>query len=105
MPVEVHGLTVAVESPLPALGRAIVAADALASKRFAPQPVHGVGEVPVLARAALGRGDALDGPALLVDAHSTTWLAPGWRARADEHGHLHLAHAAYDAGRPLRSPL
>jgi N-methylhydantoinase A len=90
MEVEVRGLTVAVESPLPDLGRAAAAADGLAGRRFAAQRVHGAGEVPVLTRDAITDGTALDGPALVVDAHSTTWLAPGWRARADSHGHLHL---------------
>jgi N-methylhydantoinase A len=91
MEVEVHGLAVAVESPLPALGRARATADALALRRFAPQRVHDAGEVPVLARGSLRSGEQVAGPALLVDAHSTIWLAPGWRARADDHGHLHLA--------------
>ena len=90
MEVEVRGITVSVESPLPDLGRAVAAVDGLAGRRFAAQRVHGVGEVPVLTRTDCADRAAVDGPALVVDAHSTTWLAPGWRATADTRGHLHL---------------
>ncbi len=53
--------------------------------------VHGVSApVPVYDRARLGAGQRLAGPALITEQVSTTWLAPGWSARVDEHGNLLL---------------
>ncbi|MBX9813337.1 MAG: 5-oxoprolinase [Proteobacteria bacterium SG_bin5] len=55
---------------------------------------------PVLRRDALPAGFAIDGPAIIVDAVSTTMVEPGWRARVDAIGNLILdrtaprAHAA-----------
>jgi N-methylhydantoinase A len=81
LPVEVVSVQVAVEAPAPELPT-LAAADPLAGRRFAPQRVAGLAaEVPVVARDALAAGAPLAGPALIVDAHATAWLAPGWRAR------------------------
>ncbi|WP_354644848.1 hydantoinase B/oxoprolinase family protein [Kitasatospora camelliae] len=44
--------------------------------------------VPLLSRAALGRGDTVDGPAVIAESGSTTVVDPGWRARMAEHGQL-----------------
>ena len=60
-----------------------------------PQPrsgrIHGIsGAVPIYRRPDLPPGMRLQGPALLVDAESTTYLEPGWRARTDDFGHLLL---------------
>lgn len=53
--------------------------------------VHGVaGQVPVYARARLGAGQHLRGPALITEQVSTTWLAPGWSAQVDDYGNLLL---------------
>ena len=30
------------------------------------------------------------GPAIITEATSTVWIGPGWRAKADEGGNLHL---------------
>lgn len=54
--------------------------------------VAGFGDpVPVLERAVLvHRATPLSGPAVILDSVSTTWLAPGWGARLDAMGNLHL---------------
>lgn len=53
--------------------------------------VEGIGEpVTVWARDALGDGAGVEGPAIIVEATSTTWIAPGWNAEADAVGNLHL---------------
>ena len=48
----------------------------------APAPLHD--------RSGLGPDSRIDGPALIVDAVSTTVVEPGWRARLDSHGNLIL---------------
>jgi N-methylhydantoinase A len=45
---------------------------------------------PVHDRAALGAGDTIDGPAIIEQDDSTTILLPGWTARVDVVGNLHL---------------
>ncbi len=56
--------------------------------------VHGVPDpVPVWQRADLPAGLALPGPLIVIDAISTTWVAPGWAASVDGHGHLRLSKA------------
>ena len=37
-------------------------------------------------REALGADEVLDGPALLVEAHQTVVVEPGWRAQLDGSG-------------------
>jgi N-methylhydantoinase A len=39
-------------------------------------------------RAALRPGDTLNGPALIFQLDSTTWLPAGWSARVDEYGNV-----------------
>jgi N-methylhydantoinase A len=46
--------------------------------------------VPVYERAQLGAGQRVSGPALIVEAVATTWLAPGWQAQVHPQGHLIL---------------
>jgi len=63
-------------------------ANSVASNRWLQ--VHGCeAPVPVLARESLS-GDGCIGPAVITDAVSTTWLAPGWIARRDGVGNLIL---------------
>jgi 5-oxoprolinase (ATP-hydrolysing) len=63
-------------------------------------------EVPLIERAALARGERLDGPALVVEATSTTVVEPGWSAEHRNGGELVLtrlgrrARRAVDAARP-----
>lgn len=44
----------------------------------------------LVAREALRVGEVLDGPALITETVSTTYLAPGWQARKDKYGNLLL---------------
>jgi len=46
--------------------------------------------VPVYARASLGAGDRLDGPAIVAEANATTVIEPQWRGAVDELGVLVL---------------
>ncbi|MBL7520935.1 hydantoinase/oxoprolinase family protein [Frankia sp. CNm7] len=50
-------------------------------------------EVDVVARAALGPGDALAGPAVVEFAEATCLVRPGWSARVDAVGTLTLTRA------------
>lgn len=53
--------------------------------------VHGVdGEVPVYDRDDLRAGQRFPGPAIVREAVSTTWVAPGWECTVDEYGNLLL---------------
>jgi 5-oxoprolinase (ATP-hydrolysing) len=47
-------------------------------------------DIPLVHRTALRPAEKLHGPALIPEANATTWLAPGWRAQADEQGNLLL---------------
>lgn len=46
--------------------------------------------IDILPRTTLQAGQTLQGPALITETISTTWLAPGWRCHADEAGNLLL---------------
>ncbi|MBA2474607.1 MAG: hydantoinase/oxoprolinase family protein [Actinobacteria bacterium] len=48
---------------------------------------------PVYDRYGLGAGAELAGPAIVEELDSTTIVHPGYRARVDEYGNLHLAAA------------
>src|SRR5690606_35084557 len=50
-------------------------------------------DTPILRRDDLGAGTAVDGPALLVEANATTYVAPGWRAETGAAGELRLERA------------
>jgi N-methylhydantoinase A len=51
--------------------------------------VHGVaGPVRVLLRDALQPGQSIEGPALITETTSTTWVAEGWRTEVDRWGNL-----------------
>ncbi len=72
-----------VELPLPAV--------AAGASRIGATEVVGVeGEVPVHRRDALAVGQRLTGPAIVTEAVSTTWIAPGWEAENDTAGNLIL---------------
>jgi N-methylhydantoinase A/oxoprolinase/acetone carboxylase beta subunit len=53
--------------------------------------------VAVFERSELGRGQQIDGPALIVETMATTFVDEGWRATADSWGHLHVAADPQDA--------
>ncbi|MDR7058559.1 MULTISPECIES: hydantoinase B/oxoprolinase family protein [unclassified Sphingopyxis] len=48
--------------------------------------------VPLHQRSALAPGRAIAGPAIIIDALSTTIVEPGWRAEVQSEGTLLLAH-------------
>ncbi len=58
------------------------------------EPVPATGEPSgtwkTIERAAMGTGEAVDGPALVIDPASTTVVEPGWQARLAEEGSLVL---------------
>ncbi|WP_188063113.1 hydantoinase B/oxoprolinase family protein [Sphingobium sp. KCTC 72723] len=60
------------------------AASPVASVDYAGAPAH------VYDRAGLCADSLIDGPALIIDAVSTTAVEPGWRARLDGFGNLIL---------------
>src|SRR3546814_3293148 len=54
---------------------------------------HGAGEgawteVPIYDRATLQPGDAIDGPATILEKTGTNVIEPGWRAEINSRGHL-----------------
>jgi N-methylhydantoinase A len=46
--------------------------------------------VPLHRREGLAVGARVEGPAVILDAVATTWLAPGWQAERDAYGNLLL---------------
>ena len=50
--------------------------------------------VPRYERSALTSGQRIDGPALITEMASTTWLAPGWDCLLDDSGNLMLSRTA-----------
>ena len=59
---------------------------------------------PLVARAGLGFRDMVDGPAVISQADSTTWVAPGWRAEVDERGSLLISRLPRD-GKEAQVPV
>lgn len=57
---------------------------------------HGGRRIPVniLARADIGAGATVRGPAIIEQPDTTTFLLPGWQARADTLGTLRIAQEA-----------
>ena len=51
-------------------------------------------ETPVFVREQLTPGDAVDGPAIVIEPTSTTVVEPGWRAALSERNHLILDRVA-----------
>jgi len=47
-------------------------------------------ETPVFRRDDLAADQAIDGPAIVIEANSTVVVEPGWRAALNRHGHLLL---------------
>jgi N-methylhydantoinase A len=90
LPVELVNLRVGVQGPPPA-----VRIDPLPQRPdavpYAQGTLHGVPHpVPVYARDALAPHQTLQGPALITETVSTTYLAPGWRCQVEAHGNLIL---------------
>jgi 5-oxoprolinase (ATP-hydrolysing) len=51
-------------------------------------------DVPLFRRTELRPGDAVDGPAIIVEDNATTVVEPGWRAGVNELAHLLLTRVA-----------
>src|SRR5690606_26648272 len=47
-------------------------------------------DTPLFDRAEMQPGDAVDGPAIIVEAAGTNVIEPGWRASCTARGHLIL---------------
>ena len=90
-PVEMVNLRVRVTAPTPSVVLTAPAWDG-GDRTARWADVAGIGDpVPVLERVNLaGRGALLPGPAVILDAVSTSWLAPNWGARLDAVGNLQL---------------
>ncbi|ACL71419.1 5-oxoprolinase (ATP-hydrolyzing) [Thioalkalivibrio sulfidiphilus HL-EbGr7] len=90
LPVELVNVRVGLSAPVPALDLSGPTAADTAGPR-GEVSVHGIGSpVPVYDRDTLPAGQRIDGPALITEAVSTTWIAPGWSCEVDEAGNLGL---------------
>ena len=58
--------------------------------RAAQRGAGGARGVPVWARAGIGAGTRLRGPAIVIEEGATLWIAPGWGARLHPGGTLVL---------------
>ncbi len=58
------------------------------------------GEIELIERSALSEGEAFEGPVLIVEDATTTWVAKGWRGQVDDAGCLVLRRA--ESGQALR---
>jgi 5-oxoprolinase (ATP-hydrolysing) len=56
-------------------------------------------DTPLYRRADLRPGDTVEGPAIIAEADATTVVDPGWRAAADDGGHLLLTRVRPRPGR------
>lgn len=61
--------------------------------RTAPVVFERVEETGVFERGALLAGQVVAGPAVIVEAHATTLVPPGWGARVEPLGHLRITRA------------
>ncbi|MDZ7735071.1 MAG: hydantoinase/oxoprolinase family protein [Gammaproteobacteria bacterium] len=97
-PVQLVNVRMAVRAPV----QALILPDWQAGETAEPAMtrLHGIDEpVPVWPRTALAAGQALQGPAIIAEAVSTLYLAPGWRALIDTVGNVDLDHIGA-AGKP-----
>ena len=89
--VELVNLRLHLAGPTPAVELPVIATGEAAPERADTSPVHGIDSpVPVYDRDALRAGQGFDGPAIVREAVTTTWVAPGWSARVDPVGNLLL---------------
>jgi N-methylhydantoinase A len=90
LPVELVNVRVSLRGhePQPPLATVKRLGAAIATEQVA---VFGeAGTVPVYARQMLSEGQCLQGPALITETVSTTWLASGWQACLHRNGNLLL---------------
>ncbi len=88
--VEAEGGGLDIEEAAPASGRKGPLAPVERVEMFTAGAVHAA---QVFDRAAMEPGEAVMGPAIIVESTATTVVEPGWRARMDERGNLVLTRA------------
>ncbi len=89
--VELVNLRLGLEGPTPPLRPGIVPDDTPGEAELTVK-LYGIdGMVPVYRRDELGLGQVVEGPALITETVSTTYIAPGWRARMQAAGSLSLS--------------
>jgi len=95
LPVELVNLSARVTAPPPPL--VLPAVVGKRNGKVSRAQVSGCAEpVPVLERSRWVPGTPIEGPAVILDAVATTWLAPGWVAEPDAFGNLLLARKSMD---------
>jgi N-methylhydantoinase A len=90
LPVELVNLRVRVTAPATLLELSPPGTASPRGRRGSAHAVGGDQPVPVLHRVEMTCGRPVGGPAVIVDAVATTWLAQGWEARLDRVGNLQL---------------
>lgn len=89
LPVELVNVRLALTAPAVALR--LQTAPGMAAEAAGRTALYGIGEeATVWHRENLAVGQVIDGPALIAERVSTTYLAPGWRCRVDATGNLVL---------------
>lgn len=89
LPIELVNIRLALTAPALAVQLAAPPRHATEASRRAT--LYGIGEeATVWLRELLAAGQVIDGPALITERVSTTYLAPGWRCRIDAVGNLVL---------------
>ena len=83
--VELVNVRVRVHGPAPMSTFALLPEPAANEQQQSPEGLA----AEIHARSALR--DAIDGPAIVTEAYTCTWLAPGWRATPIAHGTLRLS--------------
>jgi len=61
--------------------------------------------IPVLRRDSIAKDTRVDGPALIVEANSTTVVEPGWQARRDIHANLILTRTYQAAAQDMQTQI
>jgi len=93
LPVELVNLRLQLQGPQPELPLLQLERDGSAEP-VGFTSLYGIDDaVPVWPRQALAPGQVLEGPALVTEQVSTTWLAPGWLCQVDPYGNLILSYA------------
>lgn len=89
LPVELVNVRLVLMAP--ALALRLQATPHMAAEAVGRSALYGIGEeAAVWQRETLAAGQVIDGPALITERVSTTYLAPGWRCRVDAVGNLVL---------------
>lgn len=91
LPIELVNLRISVRGPTPALP--LMPIDASSEEaRCETARLYGVDEeIMIWERDKLRCDQTLHGPAIITEATSTTYLAPGWRCKLDAYGNLVLS--------------